>query len=296
MSPRVFISYRREQTAGIAGRIADRLADRLGRDSVFMDVDAIDPGVDFVEAIEQHLSSCAALVCVIGPNWVAATDERGRRRLDIANDFVRIEVSAALERNVRVIPVLVDGASLPDEEELPEPLRKLVRRQALRISHERFGQDVQVLADSLERMNVGAAAGQSAPDGAASLSRVAEILSTFRTLDSFFVAPNIPPERLVNACRNAQVPADETPLALMDFTIFGNGNDAIVFTDRAIYSHHSLNTGHEKKVLPYAALRGRRIEKTGIWLLKLGDDVLKIDGNANRDASIPLFEALSNAT
>ena len=96
-SGRVFISYRRQETSGMAGRLYDRLAAHLGEDQVFMDVDTIAPGVDFAEVITQAVRSCEALLAVIGPHWLTATDQDGRRRLDDPHDLVRLEVAAALE-------------------------------------------------------------------------------------------------------------------------------------------------------------------------------------------------------
>ncbi|MDV7395171.1 toll/interleukin-1 receptor domain-containing protein, partial [Arthrospira platensis SPKY1] len=116
----VFISYRREETAGFAGRLYDRLVSRFGRERIFMDVEGIDPGVDFVEAIERAVASCRALVVVIGPGWSSVADKNGNRRLDDPQDFVRLETAAALRRSIRVLPVLVNDANMPREEDLPE--------------------------------------------------------------------------------------------------------------------------------------------------------------------------------
>ena len=141
----VFISYRREDSRGVAGRIYDRLSDRLGSENVFFDVDNIAPGLDFVEVLTARVGACDALVAVIGKDWVASADRTGRRRLDNAEDFVRVEIEAALKRGVRVIPVLVEDAAMPQAEELPESLRKLARRQGIAIDHARFNSDVERL-------------------------------------------------------------------------------------------------------------------------------------------------------
>src|SRR5574337_1156833 len=112
MTGGVFISYRREDSGGYAGRIYDRLTSRLGRENVFFDVDTIPPGRDFVEVLSERVAKCDALLAVIGKHWVVSADSNNRRRLDDPNDFVRIEIEAALNRNVPVIPVLVDGAAM----------------------------------------------------------------------------------------------------------------------------------------------------------------------------------------
>ncbi len=151
MASGVFLSYRREDSAGFAGRIYDRLAQRLGRQEVFIDVDDIEPGVDFVEVLSARVGACEVLVVIIGRNWLNSVNAGGLRRLDDPNDFVRIEIEAALARGVRVIPVLVDGAQLPGAEQLPESLRKLASRQAVWISHEHFASDAELLTRALER-------------------------------------------------------------------------------------------------------------------------------------------------
>ena len=107
MSGGVFICYRRENSAGFAGRIYDRLVASLGRESVFIDVDGIPAGRDFVEVLSERVGRCDALIALIGHDWLASKDKDNRRRLDDASDFVRIEIEAALDRNVPVIPVLV---------------------------------------------------------------------------------------------------------------------------------------------------------------------------------------------
>jgi hypothetical protein len=147
----IFINYRRSTTAAAAGRLYDRLEHHFAREDLFMDVDAIEPGLDFVEILDQQISNCRAFIAVIGPNWAGVTDEAGRRRLDNPNDYVRIELEAALKRNIRVIPVLVDGAQMPTALELPPPLRLLTRRQAIEVSHTRFASDVDLLVRAINR-------------------------------------------------------------------------------------------------------------------------------------------------
>lgn len=147
---RIFISYRREDSAGYAGRIYDRLVQRFGPEQVFMDVDNIRPGMDFVEAIENAVGSCDVVIVLIGKQWAFITDENGERRLSNPNDFVRLEVKTALDRNILVIPTLVHGAGIPRQTDLPPELGKLTRRNALEISNTRFHEDVTRLIDELE--------------------------------------------------------------------------------------------------------------------------------------------------
>jgi hypothetical protein len=141
----IFINYRREDTAGHSGRLFDSLSSHFaGR--LFMDVDTLEAGVDFVEAIERAVGSCEALIVVIGREWLTITDKAGRRRLDDPTDFVRLEVEAALARRIRVIPVLVQDAPMPSAEELPPSLARLARRNAIELSDARWAYDADRLA------------------------------------------------------------------------------------------------------------------------------------------------------
>jgi hypothetical protein len=149
-SGRVFISYRRQDARGSAGRIYDRLADRFGDDQVFMDVDKIGLGVDFAKVITQAVSTCQVLLAVIGPRWLTTTDEDGRRRLDDPGDLVRLEIAAALERDIIVIPILVEEAVMPRRQELPENLAGLAGRNALRVRHESFRFDTDRLLEAID--------------------------------------------------------------------------------------------------------------------------------------------------
>jgi hypothetical protein len=111
---KVFLSYRREDSADAAGRIADRLVRDLGKNTkVFMDVDGIPLGVDFVKRLTAEVASCDVLLAVIGPKWLEICDDKGNRRLDIRDDFVRVEISAALERDIPLIPILLNGTQIP---------------------------------------------------------------------------------------------------------------------------------------------------------------------------------------
>ncbi|MBK9697569.1 MAG: toll/interleukin-1 receptor domain-containing protein [Propionibacteriaceae bacterium] len=131
---RIFISYRRQETAWPARQLYEVLVARFGAASVFKDVDDIEPGDDFVDRITDAVAACDVLLALIGPQWLTMTDDKGRRRLDNPEDFVRLEVKAALSRNVRVVPILVDGARMPPAEELPDDLAAITRRQAVEIN------------------------------------------------------------------------------------------------------------------------------------------------------------------
>jgi len=149
--PGVFISYRREDSSAYAGRLYDRLSTHFGKDNVFMDVDSIELGFDFIEVLERTISTCDAVVVVIGKQWLTVTDSDGQRRLDDPEDLVRVEVAAALERKVRVVPALVAGARMPRSQELPQAIALLSRRNALEISDTAFHQSVKRLIEVLDK-------------------------------------------------------------------------------------------------------------------------------------------------
>jgi len=147
----IFISYRVQDTAGETGRLVDDLKQHFADEQLFMDIDNIEPGVEFDKAIEKYLSSCEVMLVVIGPRWMG-NRENGPARIHDANDWVKLEVSSALKRRIRVIPVLVDGASLPKEEELPPELKSLIKRQSYELSNKRWQYDVDRLIDFLIRI------------------------------------------------------------------------------------------------------------------------------------------------
>lgn len=148
----IFISYRRDDEPHLAGRLNDRIVAEFGRARVFMDVDSIDPGLDFRESINNALEKCQVLLVLIGAKWVDASDAHGNRRLDNSSDYVRLEVESALTRGIRTIPVLVEGVRMPYADELPERMSSLVRRNAVAISHERFNADVDRVIEVLRRV------------------------------------------------------------------------------------------------------------------------------------------------
>src|SRR5271155_2257033 len=147
---RIFINYRRDDAPGVAGRLFDYLASKYSRRELFMDVDAMQPGLDFAKQLDTQVSQCHVLLAVIGPHWLDAPDQAGKRRLDSDKDYVRIELASALKRDIVVIPVLVDGAVMPPEESLSEDLRPLARRHALELRHTRFNADADAIMHALE--------------------------------------------------------------------------------------------------------------------------------------------------
>jgi hypothetical protein len=146
----IFISYRRKDASHLAARLYGQLSKRLGKGQVFMDVDMIEPGADFAEEINRALSACKVLLAVIGPAWLTATDEAGRRRLDDLDDFVRREIEAALTRGMQVIPILEEGTVMPGRQDLPDSLASFAGRNAFVIRHESFDSDAARLCAKIE--------------------------------------------------------------------------------------------------------------------------------------------------
>ena len=162
----IFLSYRRDDASGWAGRIYEHLAREWGAEHVFMDIDTIAPGEDFREAIERTMQVCDVVLVVVGPSWLNARDQAGNRRLDDDHDTHRAEVVAALAADVRVVPVLVGGAQMPRASELPEAIKDLTYRNAAVIEDRRFASDVDALKRTLRPLVGGTppgAQGQPSP-------------------------------------------------------------------------------------------------------------------------------------
>jgi hypothetical protein len=164
----IFISYRREDTRHLAGRLYDQLSDRFGRVRIFMDVDSIAPGSDFALAIDAALESCAVAIALIGKDWLTIVDEEGFPRIKSSDDFVRRELEAALLQEIPIIPVLADGAAMPGDASLPRSIAALSRRQALHLTHSNFRAETEGLISGVTSiLNATRSARQLPSDGAA---------------------------------------------------------------------------------------------------------------------------------
>ena len=152
MNAVIFISYRRDDSLGSAGRLYDRLLEYFPSERIFMDVDVIEPGQDFVEVIENAVHSCDVVLAIIGSRWLDLVDNEGNRRLDLPKDFVRVEIVTALNSHIRVIPVLVQGATMPRPSDLPDDLKPLSRRNAIEIRHTNFNADTEKLIRILKKI------------------------------------------------------------------------------------------------------------------------------------------------
>lgn len=162
---KIFISYRRDDTAGRAGRLFDVLATRYGDRNVFQDVTAIAPGSTFDDQVDAAIRSSDVVLVMIGPRWLGGDGAGDTRRIDQPDDYVRSEVRAALDSGVRVVPVLVEGAGLPGGEQLPDDLAPLLRRQAVHLRDDAWHRDVDELLRALEGRPTGGPARRSAPIG-----------------------------------------------------------------------------------------------------------------------------------
>ena len=147
---KVFISYRRSDSRGAAGRIYDRLKECFGERNVFRDVDAIEPGQEFAKVISERVGASDVLIALIGIDWMTVVDAQGQVRIRASNDYVRMEISTALKLGKKVIPTLVDGAKMPKREELPEEIRSLADRNAIEITDQRFDYDVGELIKGID--------------------------------------------------------------------------------------------------------------------------------------------------
>jgi TIR domain/SPOR domain len=150
MGHRIFINYRREDSPGTAHRLRTPLIREFGEANVFMDVD-IPSGIDFVKYIGDQVAACDVFLAVIGSHWLDMKDKDGRSRLGNPNDFVSVEIEQALARDIRVIPVLVDGVRMPNEDDLPERLRPLVRRNAFDLRNIHLERDAEALIEAINR-------------------------------------------------------------------------------------------------------------------------------------------------
>lgn len=262
----IFISYRREETAAQAGRLYDHLSDHFGEDRVFMDVDSIAIGTDFTKAVIQAVSGCSILLALIGRHWSAITDIKGIRRIDYPDDFVRVEIETALQRDIRVVPVLVDGAVLPQAAELPLSLRPLVLRQARELSHTSFRSEVSRLIAAVDEI-LDAKLGRSA-EAPKTPSRVAVTQTGRWKLEPLGTTFSTTSFRLSSGGE------------VHDITFnYGKLRDAIIVDGKKDFSTPVIRNNKEYTLSGLSSIVGSlvtvRIRRVrGILTLKIGDQVL----------------------
>lgn len=149
---KIFISYRREDTSGESGRLKDKLEQVFGKENIFYDVETLEAGLNFDQSIAKALNESKVLLAMIGPHWLKVEDSKGVKRLQKPDDWVRKEISEALKRGLRVIPILVNGAEMPDSEELPDDLKELSLKHAQELTSSRWNYDVGELSKVLEKL------------------------------------------------------------------------------------------------------------------------------------------------
>src|SRR5262245_14702998 len=156
MAGKIFINYRREDSIGAAGRLHDHLAQVFGANNLFVDV----VGADLKARVNNQVAACRVFLAVISPNWLGAKDEAGQRRLHNSDDFIAIEIAAAIARKIPVVPVLVDGAHMPRASELPKLLKPLARSQAIEVHQNYFDEDVETLVETVRELLNGGLVGR----------------------------------------------------------------------------------------------------------------------------------------
>jgi hypothetical protein len=229
VTPSVFVSYRRSDAPGYAGRLYDHLKEMFGKEHVFMDIDTLEIGVDFSARIGQALDECHALLAVIGPSWVDVKDRHDHRRLDDPHDFVRKEILAGLIReDVLVIPVLVQDADMPDSEDLPAPLEPLAFRNALRLSDHHWEYDMGRLARAIRR-----AAEQKATSTVHDKEKLAKALETeeAKEEEKLIVSPHPLPPPAVKPMWFAIAGAVALVMLISLFILLGGDDDPIISSD-----------------------------------------------------------------
>jgi TIR domain len=269
---RIFISYRRSESAYVAAPLSEKLQQRFGQDSVFYDIDNIPLGVDFREHIGNAVGQCDVLLVLIGEQWLTAADKTGKKRLDDAGDYVRIEIESALKRNIPVIPVLLGEATMPSADDLPESLKDIVYRNAAELRagsnwrHHterlmnglenlfKLNEEVQKPTEAVEKkqtLQTQTEIKKPVEDILDSKSRLDKRSKVMQIIKSglqdftdsyFFVGKAIPAYKITNAIATyAPNVEPKDVLLLTDQTLFGGAKRGLILTTDALYhvDHHT---------------------------------------------------------
>jgi TIR domain-containing protein len=264
---RIFLSYRRRESAYIAGSLKDKLEEHFGEGSIFIDVDNIRVGLDFREQIGDAVGQCDVLLIIIGDQWLQSVDDQGNRRIDNSSDFVRIEIESALKRNIPIIPVLVGGAEMPSANDLPPSIQRIVFRHAAELSAGRDRHrhmdllirdldaifNPNTLSEAKETSEKEAIADPKKPgisdendDRSKILGEIQKTLKGF-TDKHLFVGKAIPPKMVYHAIRTyAPQVSPEDVLLLYDNTFFRGAKDGLLLTADAVYWRNGMKSEPEQ--------------------------------------------------
>lgn len=287
---KVFITYRRDDTRGYAGRLHESLTARLGRGQVFIDIDGIRPGVDFVDVLTDTLDRADVVLALVGPAWVGATGHDGSRRLDDPSDFVRLELEAALTRGARIVPLLVGGARMPNPDQVPPSLAPFCRRNALEISDDRWRFDVGRLLDVIE----GSPVRQEEPvaAGGPDVSSLPTFLSRFigRSIELAALRALIPKHRLLTITGPGGV--GKTRLAVQAANAAVDGfPDGVGFIDLSAVRDPALVPTAMAEALSIDIAPGRSAEELIVEALAARRQLLVLD-NLEQVAEAATFVAM----
>ncbi len=244
---KVFISYRREDSGHAAARVHDRLATEFGQRLVFLDVDSIPLGVNFSKAIRDEVGKCELMLAIIGPRWLTIMDAEGNRRIDNPADFVRIEIAAALARNIPVIPVFLDGVRIPIARELPREIRELALRQGIDVRAVSFHSDI-------ERLVAGINSLKETPIDVAARTMAEQLEWCAGTIDrrlDILISPQLlpkAPQRLIDAMRYACFAGTKhlRPFLLAEFgQMFGLQRESTIDMGAALACMHISTLVHD---------------------------------------------------
>jgi hypothetical protein len=302
MSGKIFICYRRGDSPASAGRLFDRLEDTYPRQQLFLDVDGIEPGQDFVQILDERVSECDVMLVIIGRQWLSAVDEAGKRRVDDPFDFVCLEISKALERGIRTIPILVDEASLPAERDLPPPLKRLARRQAIKISHDQFALQAGTLLKTLTKLvppdrpntdtssNISFILNKQDTSGCGAVIR--SLAPAMQNTRDVYVGSDIPKKKEYNARTVWGIPEGVVFYVLFDYTVFGSAKDFMAVCDDGIYYRH-MSATPEKCFVSYKELLASPVSSVS-WLdITVGGKRITCSGG-NKEATLRFLEMLQN--
>ena len=275
---RMFISYRRDDSSGYALGLQERLKERFGDGNVFMDVEGIRPGTDFVDVIGEALEECDVLLAVIGSTWMSCLDAQGRRRLEDPEDFVRLEVETALRRGIPVLPLLVQGASVPQGDQLPPSLSSLARRQALELSDRRWRADVGRLIEELEHLARSNEIAVTAPEPSRPASNLPVSLDNFvgREAESNELLQTVATARLLTLVGTGGIGKTRLAVHVADSLVAGHP-DGVWFVDLTARDDDAEVAAQVAEAIGVEEVPGRSIDEAVVAHLRSRTALVLLD-------------------